>query len=58
MSNELYKEIELNCEKCKAEFEIWVSFSGFDSQQEKMVRKNIYYHCPPCETLARVNGKK
>ncbi|MDD5145754.1 MAG: hypothetical protein PHF44_02845 [Candidatus Pacebacteria bacterium] len=58
MDNKEYKKIELECAVCKARFEIWISMSDYSPEQEEMIKRNIYLHCPACKALEDLKGQK
>lgn len=51
MSTKDYKKFKAECTTCQVKFDIWFSMSNFNLGQEKIIRKNFYYHCPTCKII-------
>ncbi len=58
MENDNYEKLEIECEKCKAEFDVWVQSEYCDSDMEENVRKHLYNYCPVCKALAEIKEKQ
>lgn len=46
------KNIEKNCEVCKAGFEAWMSTLNFSEEREEKMRSHFLKYCPECRLLS------
>ena len=52
------QKISIECAKCKAKFDIWISMSEFTPEVEETIRKNFLKHCPMCRALEEIKRKE
>lgn len=45
------KRIEIDCLKCRAKFDAWITSANFDSDVEDRVKKRLYQYCAVCRSL-------
>ncbi|MFQ6084257.1 MAG: hypothetical protein ACE5WD_12995 [Candidatus Aminicenantia bacterium] len=43
----------MECLKCKAKFDIWLSTAKFTPEAEKEIREHFIQHCPACKAFER-----
>ena len=47
------KEKEINCLKCRAEFDIWLANSNFPMDVEDKIKKRFYNYCGVCKAMQK-----
>ncbi|KKN87621.1 hypothetical protein LCGC14_0256670 [marine sediment metagenome] len=57
MSVKNYNKFKSECITCKIKFDIWVSMSSFSLEQETIIKRNFYYHCPTCRVIEEFKGQ-